>query len=454
MVTTTVREQFNAITAFVDASNVYGSDDDTAGALRANVGGLLREARGGYLPHTQDDAENVLAAGEKRALVVPGLLSFHTLFLREHNRIAKELANLGMDDDETIYQEARRIVGAEMQNIAFGEYLEALGIPSMLPDDGERSDYHPEMDPSIRNDFATAVFRFGHSMVEGTIRLQRHSLASTSPPDYDIGDNFKDPDCSRYKHNFVEILFSFSKMCSRACDLSLVSDVRDKLFLNVAERKGLLDDGDESIEMPDLAARNIERGREHGLPGYNEYRRLCGLQPSCSWSERPHHISEATWIKLQRIYQDPDDVDLFTAGLAETPESGSVLGPTFACLFKSQFASLMMGDRYFFTHHPDTHPNPFNDDQLVNIKRRTLSDVMCDNLPLSELPESAFLRDSPPRACSLNNRIDFGLFVDDGGLDLGGRSAHRTVVKVGDLHNVEHICKDDNIDCDRHAKFR
>ena len=98
-------------------------------------------------------------AGDRRAIENPGLASLHTLFLREHNRIADEINHFEPSwDDEKIFQEARRIVVAELQNIVYNEYL-----PLVLGDrtvyHGVDSTYDHTVDPSIDNVFATAAYR-------------------------------------------------------------------------------------------------------------------------------------------------------------------------------------------------------------------------------------------------------------------------------------------------------
>ena len=186
-----VREQFNEITAFVDASNVYGSDQATANLLRQGAFGKgelrvdtvqvsnnpprFKEV----LPTFFDAEENEFLerAGDSRAREQPALASLHTLFLREHNWIAREISfrNPGLSDEE-VYQRARKIVGAEMQNIVYNEFLPiVLGNEAysegLVTNGDQRSSYRPELDPSINNEFSTAAFRFGHSMIQGIISM-------------------------------------------------------------------------------------------------------------------------------------------------------------------------------------------------------------------------------------------------------------------------------------------
>ncbi len=73
----------------------------------------------------------------------------------------------------------------------------------------------------------------------------------------------------------------------------------------------------------DLAALNIQRGRDHGIPSYNQIRKYLGMAPIVSMNERPTEISQENWDILSSVYKYPDDIDVYAAGLSETPASGS-----------------------------------------------------------------------------------------------------------------------------------
>ena len=100
------------------------------------------------------------------------------------------------------------------------------------------------------------------------------------------------------------------------CDLKVGNTIRNSLFTNV----------DVNSRAGDLVARNIQRGRDHGIPGYDKLRKACGMTDLIG-TEKPEEMSEANWKLLMETYNnDPSQIDGFTAGLAEivTAEDGMV----------------------------------------------------------------------------------------------------------------------------------
>lgn len=133
------RQQMNAITSFVDASLVYGHSPGLESSLRdlAGLNGKLvvnskfRDPKGRpYLPsdakqsscQQSPEGERVecFRAGDSRANEGLPLAALHTLFHREHNRIAEALKCTNDHwNPETIYQETRKIIGALIQVSGF-----------------------------------------------------------------------------------------------------------------------------------------------------------------------------------------------------------------------------------------------------------------------------------------------------------------------------------------------
>src|SRR5262245_66600522 len=90
--------------------------------------------------------DQLFAAGDVRANENIELTSLHTLFVREHNRLAGRIAaaNPGMSDED-IYQRARAIVGAEIQVITYNQWIPTLLGPNALP-------AYPGYNPNLRSE--------------------------------------------------------------------------------------------------------------------------------------------------------------------------------------------------------------------------------------------------------------------------------------------------------------
>jgi len=128
-------EQMNQNTHWLDGSTIYGSDSTTMASLRSYKSGQLltsTDSSGRQLLPVTSGCTNgaCFFAGDSRATEQPLLTLMHTLWMREHNRVARRLASLNPTwTDETIFQEARRIVIAELQHITYAEFLpNLLGI--------------------------------------------------------------------------------------------------------------------------------------------------------------------------------------------------------------------------------------------------------------------------------------------------------------------------------------
>ena len=395
------REQINGITAFVDASNVYGSDDVTAIALRAAEGKLLVDGQD-LLPAND---ERVRVAGDVRAIEMPGLAAMHTLFVREHNRIAEQLAaEFGLDDDELIYQNARRIVAAEMQNVVYGGYLPVvLGEDIIKSSDYDlqlkpNSRYDRNVDPSITNSFATAAYRFGHSMIQGMIQM--YSTADKSLKlTYPLAENYFN--LANYEADngagMEQILLGLTLQPAQTNDRHVTTEATNLLFPEENAGFG-----------QDLVARNIQRGRDHGLPSFAAFAYFFNRDHDMDcWDRKPSSISQDNWDILRKIYHHPHHIDLFAGGLAETPVKGGLSGPVFTAIKAQQFSSLKAGDRFFFTH--ENQAGGFDLKGQEEIMRRTLADIICDNTAVVEVTTDVFRisgDDNPTKNCADRNQLD------------------------------------------------
>ena len=160
--------QLNQVTHHLDMSTVYGSSDADVNRLRSFSQGLIKMSPGNLLP----EVNGRFISGEGRLSENPGLAFMHTIWTREHNRVATTLQQLHRDwDDERVFQEARRITIAEYQHIIYNEYLPiVLGFSytrphGLDPEFGHSFGYNEAVDPRVTSEFSTAAFRFGHAQV-------------------------------------------------------------------------------------------------------------------------------------------------------------------------------------------------------------------------------------------------------------------------------------------------
>lgn len=361
--TTNARQQINLITSWLDGSMIYGSDATTAASLRTFVKGHLKVSDGNLLPM---DASGNFLAGDIRVNENPELTSLQTLFMREHNRLADLIAqaNPGLSD-EAIFQRARAFVIAEIQVITYKQWL-----PTLLGPDALRaySGYKPNVNPAIANEFATAAFRVGHSMLGDDIEfLDNNGLPVAD--EVELAQAFNNPQI--VKDNGIGSMLKYlSSDPSSEIDNMVVNSVRNLLF--GAPGSGGLD----------LASLNIQRGRDHGLGDYNSIRAAYGLRPVISFAQ----ITSDTELqgKLQELYGNVNNIDPWVGMLAENHVPGASVGPTMRAVISNQFTRLRDGDRFFYQ-------NVYHGATLAFLESTTLADVIRRNTEISNLQPNVFV---------------------------------------------------------------
>ena len=189
------------------------------------------------------------------------------------HRVATELASLNPHwDDEQVYQEARKIVIAEWQNIVFNEYLPAILGPQGMGILGTYSGYDLNTIPSIANVFATAAYRFGHSQIQPLFsRLGPDYITSISVGPLRLQDAFFAPFQILQGEGIdplIRGLISTPVKLRQSSEL-LSMNLTEALFAQANE-----------VAL-DLSSLNIQRGRDHGLPSYNHWRDYCNLRYLC-----------------------------------------------------------------------------------------------------------------------------------------------------------------------------
>ena len=151
------------------------------------------------------------------------------------------------------------------------------------------SRYDPNARPTVINEFSTAAFRFGHSLIRGTI--QPVCQTRSTCPAFNLSDAFLDK--SRHyvtgdhgKYFKYQISGAIDQPWERL-DRIVTDQVTNQLF-KINNRFGM-----------DLAARNIQRGRDHGIATFNQARKACNLPKVDFFSGTPAFMDQEAWTKVQ-----------------------------------------------------------------------------------------------------------------------------------------------------------
>lgn len=376
----------NLITAFIDASMVYGSEQERADWLRTFEGGKLKTSSGNLLPFNtttgeldaeidhdapeMDDAtgfsDKFFVAGEARANENVLLTSFHTLFVREHNRLCDELATANPDwTDEELYQYARKIVGGLIQSIAYNEWLPAMGVELEA-----YTGYKEDVNPGLLNVFTAAAFRLGHTLLNSQI-LRMNNDGEYLPGELFLKDVFFNPMVVVNSGGIEPFLKGMGTQIQQDMDNKMVNDVRNFLF------------GPPGMGGLDLAAINIKRGRERGLADFNSIRETFGLAPYTFFQEISANAE--IFANLQSLYLDINNIDPWVGFLAEWHMPGALMGPTLMKIMEYQFTALRDGDRFYFENDP-----VLSEADKSEIRSTLFHDVIMRNTGITLMQEHVF----------------------------------------------------------------
>ncbi|XP_078542887.1 lactoperoxidase-like isoform X2 [Lissotriton helveticus] len=429
-----VREQINGVTSFLDASAVYGSEDCQVRTLRDTTSqrGLLlvnkwvSDKGRAFLPYVNDTKNfcevgisclpvnpcpslnlehnvSCFIAGDRRANQNLGLLAINTIFVREHNRLARKLNKLNPHwEDEKLFQEARKIVGAHIQQVTYRDYLPIILGESYSKHLPVYHMYNEVEDPRIANVFSVA-FRAPHTTISPLV----YQLDSDyKPADLDSVTRFHKtlfaPWMAVKRGGFDPILRGLlvneAKLMKQN---SMMSDeVRERLFARNDSTPGL-----------DLAAFDLQRSRDHGHPSYVKWRKFCGLSQPRNQDELAKVLHSKDFAKkLMDLYKTTTNIELWIAATAEPFVKNGRVGETLACLLGRQFQKLRDGDRLWWQN-----PGVFSKKQRSALSTISLSRIICDNSGLTEVPRDVFIGSEYPQgfvSCKSLNELDLSAWAE------------------------------------------
>ena len=351
----------NTVDGWLDGSMVYGSDAATATELR-NADGTMETSAGDNLPIINGS----FMGGDVRATENPDLTAIDTLFVREHNYWVGQLKQEHPHwSGDQLYQMARAIVIAEIQNITYTEFLPKVLGPNAIP---AYQQYDSSVDPRITEEFSAGAYRFGHSIVSGTEEKLDNSGNVTQSQS--LAQAFFDTPSQVEANGGIDAL-----LAGQISDVSQANDV-----YAVPELRNLLSASPDEM---DLIAIDIQRERDLGLGTLNQTRTALDLRPYTSFSQ----ISSDPTVQahLKQVYGTADKVDLFIGGLAENHVAGAMVGQTFDAIIAKQFTALRDGDRFWWQNEG------FNQSTIKQIENTSLSDIITRNTDIKNAQDDAFV---------------------------------------------------------------
>lgn len=405
------RQHPNLITAFIDGSGVYGSDEERAAWLRTFIGGKLKVSEGNLLPFNtfsgqydspvnpdapeMDDAvgmsEKHFVAGDVRANENPLLAAIHTVFVREHNLLCDELAKKHPTwGDEELYQHARKYVSGYIQAIVFEEWLPALGV--ILP---TYQGYKSNVNAQVANIFTGAAFRMGHTLLNSNLMRLDDDGNVIPEGNMTLRDAFFNPFPIR-ELGLDPFFKGMAVQTQQQFDNKVVDDVRNFLF------------GPPGAGGLDLVSININRGRERGLADFNTIRQDMGLAAYTSFNQINSNPQAAQ--ALQNLYGDINKIDPWVGLLSETPMPGALFGETLLTIMQKQFADLRDGDRFYYENDP-----VLTDEEKAHIKKIRFHYILMRNTGVDLMQDQVFKSMPHSEICdNLNVEVIGNVYTSNG----------------------------------------
>jgi hypothetical protein len=368
-----------------DGSQIYKD------SLRTKDGtGKLKLGSDGYLPliNGQEDVGN----GPNRWY---GLMLLHLLFTKEHNYVCDMLSIKHPEyDEEQLYGTARLIITALIAKIHTIEWTPVI-LGNKITSQSQYLVYYGILGKKIKKIFNTRIpFLSGYvqgPLIDNGVNFSHieefssiYRMHSLLPDNLSIGENivaFKDTILDKSVHinrqySQFELYYSLGKQKNTSLSLNNYPS-----FL----RSFTTEDGHEI----DLAAVDIFRDRERGIPRYNDFRRHLLLAPITKWSDLtsdPEIIS-----KLEYVYRDNvEQLDLLVGTHCEDKISKSIFGETIYSVFLFHTTRRITNDRFLTTHFTKDYYTTWGMDYIDDT---TFRDVLLRHCPSlsNKMRKNAFL---------------------------------------------------------------
>ncbi|NWI18868.1 DUOX2 oxidase, partial [Crypturellus soui] len=365
------REQINEVTSWLDGSSIYGPSHSWSDALRSFSGGKLASGPDERFPRETDGRipmwkaldpstrngglQGIYDLGSAWGNENPFLQAQSIVWFRYHNHWATRLSEEHPSwSDEDLFQHARKRVIATFQSIVLYEWLPALlgkDIPAY-------TGYQQHMDPSLSPEFVAAASLFLASMVPPGVYKRDPMCQFQLDPALRLCNNYWSRESARLQRaeDMDDLLLGMSSQIAEQEDNTVVEDLQDYWY------------GPLKYTRTDYVASWLQRGRDLGLPTYNQAREQFGLKPLQTWTDLASHSGQEVLKEVADLYaNDTDRLELLPGGMLEPNMS------LFSAIILDQFVRLRDGDRFWFEN---TRNGLFTEEEMRDIRNTTFHDVL------------------------------------------------------------------------------
>uniref|UniRef100_A0A803VXV7 NAD(P)H oxidase (H2O2-forming) n=1 Tax=Ficedula albicollis TaxID=59894 RepID=A0A803VXV7_FICAL len=366
------------MTGWLDGSSIYGPSHSWSDALRSFLGGQLASGPGGGLPRQTDGrvpmwkaldpstgqggSQGIYDLGSAWGNENPFLQAESIAWFRYHNHLAKALAQKHPAwSDEDLFQHARKRVIATFQSIVLYEWLPTL-LGTRVP---EYQGYQQHLDPSLSPEFVVAAGQFLATMVPPGVykrdtkcQFQDVSVSSGSFPAVRLCNSYwsRESPGLQEAEDVDKLLLGMSSQIAEREDNIVVEDLQDYWY------------GPIKYSRTDLVASWVQRGRDFGLPTYNQVRQRFGLEPLQNWSNLAPHLEPQVLQKVAALYaNNVAGLELLPGGMLEAD------GSLFSTIILEQFVRLRDGDRFWFEN---TKNGLFTEEEIREIRNTTFHSIL------------------------------------------------------------------------------
>ncbi|NWV18318.1 DUOX2 oxidase, partial [Origma solitaria] len=372
------REQTNEVTGWLDGSSIYGPSHSWSDALRSFSGGQLASGPSRNLPRQTDGRipmwkaldpstgqggpQGIFDLGSAWGNESPFLQAESIAWFRYHNHLATALAQKHPAwSDEDLFQHTRKRVIATFQNIALYEWLPTL-LGTQVP---EYQGYQQHLDPSLSPEFVAAAAQFLATMVppgvykrDAKCQFQNVSGSRSSFPAVRLCNSYwsRESPGLQQAEDVDNLLLGMGSQIAEREDNIVVEDLQDYWY------------GPLKYSRTDYVASWIQRGRDLGLPTYNQARERFGLKSLQNWSNLAPQLEPQVLQKVAALYaNNMAGLELLPGGMLEAD------GSLFSTIILDQFVRLRDGDRFWFEN---TKNGLFTEEEIREIRNTTFHSVL------------------------------------------------------------------------------